>query len=68
MKHEGTAEGREGGKVINRIHHRVSLRLACFPNNKSWLSQQLNCLSIHSVFVFNFNKLDMKVPLISRLA
>ena len=62
LKHEGRRE------VINRIHHRVSLSLACFPNNKSWLSQQVNCLSIHSVFVFNFNKVDMKVLLISRLA
>lgn len=67
MKHE-RARQKGGGEVINRIHHGVSLCLACFPNNKSWLSQQVNCLSIHSVFVFNFNKVDMQVLLLSRLA
>ena len=39
----------------------LSLALAlCFPNNKSWLSQQLNCLSIQRVFVFNFNKVPTR--------
>ena len=52
MKHE---PGR-GRRLLTGIHHPMSLALACFPNNKSWLSQQLNCLSICRVFVFNFNK------------
>ena len=45
-----------GRRLLTGIHHPMSLALACFPNNKSWLSQQLNCLSICRVFVFNFNK------------
>ena len=62
MKHEPREE------VINQIHHPMSLALACFPNNKSWLSQQLNCLSICRVFVFNFNKVSTRHSCIMRVS